>query len=58
MLSMCRRGQAQAKARACDWTVEKEGRLRVLEMGQIGTERTERQKMEEEGDKLDLPGFE
>lgn len=55
MLSMCRRGQAQAKARACDWTVEKEGRLRVLEMGQIGTERTERQK---EGDKLDPPGFE
>lgn len=55
---MCRRGQAQAKARACDWTVEKEGRLRVLEMGQIGTERTERQKMEEEGNKLDPPGFE
>jgi hypothetical protein len=25
-------------ARACDWAMEKEGRLRVLEMGQRGTE--------------------
>ena len=35
--------KAQDKARACDWAVEKEGGLRVLETGQIGTECTERE---------------
>ena len=26
----------KGKARACDWAVEKEGRLRVLETGEMG----------------------
>jgi len=53
LLSICRGGQAQDKVRACDWTVEKEGGLRVLEMS------TERQrKGQRVGDKMEPIGEE
>lgn len=49
-LSLCRWGQAQVKAKACDWTVGKEGGLRVWE---TSTE-TERQRGRRRwGDKME-----
>jgi hypothetical protein len=58
LLLICRRGHAPDKTRACDWAVEKEGGLRALEIGQIGTERHRRtEKMEEGEDKPDPHGF-
>ena len=55
-------GEDKPKVRlACDWAVEKEGGLRVLETGWIGTERKEGQrkmdrKMDEE-EEADPRGF-
>jgi hypothetical protein len=42
LLSICRRGQAQDKARSWDWAVEKEGRLRILEYRETERQRGDR----------------
>lgn len=43
MLSVSRKRQEKDRDSACDWTVEKEGGLKVLEMS------TERQRRKEDG---------
>jgi hypothetical protein len=45
LLSICRWGQAQDKVKACDWAVEKEGGLRILEPS---TEKQRRRREREE----------
>jgi hypothetical protein len=59
LLSICRAGQAEDKARACDWAVEKEGGLRILETSTESTDNTERQGKGRRGrDKMEPTGEE